>query len=120
MREDIEAGWKQAGELYYRENETELSKAALIETVPKGYPVERYRRPTLACRAIVQRSLRVVNLVLHEMEEWKENIRLHATKLLKQIVLHAERSFSTLFLEVNPVLAKACMDAEKSIVSEVR
>ncbi|XP_041766338.1 dynein assembly factor 5, axonemal [Anopheles merus] len=118
VREDIEAGWKQAGELYYRENETELSKAALIETVPQGYPVERYRRPTLACRAIVQRSLRVVNLVLHEMEEWKENIRLQATKLLKQIVLHAERSFSTLFLEVNPVLAKACMDAEKSIVSE--
>uniref|UniRef100_A0A182K4B5 TOG domain-containing protein n=1 Tax=Anopheles christyi TaxID=43041 RepID=A0A182K4B5_9DIPT len=118
VREDINSGWKEAGELYYRENETELSKIALIETVPIGYPVERYRRPTLACRAIVQRSLRVVNLVLHEMEEWKDNIRLHATKLLKQIVLHAERTFSTLFLEVNPVLAKACMDAEKSIVSE--
>uniref|UniRef100_A0A182PE14 TOG domain-containing protein n=1 Tax=Anopheles epiroticus TaxID=199890 RepID=A0A182PE14_9DIPT len=118
VREDIEVGWKKAGELYYRENETELSKATLIDRAPDGYPVERYRRPALGCRAIVQRSLRVVNLVLHEMEEWKENIRLHATKLLKQIVLHAERTFSTLFLEVNPVLAKACMDAEKSIVME--
>uniref|UniRef100_A0A4Y0BL63 Dynein assembly factor 5, axonemal n=1 Tax=Anopheles funestus TaxID=62324 RepID=A0A4Y0BL63_ANOFN len=118
VREDIESGWKKAGELYYHENETELSKVALIEKLPVGYPVERYVRPTIACRAIVQRSLRVVNLVLHEMEEWKENIRLHATKLLKQIVLHAERDFSTLFIEVNPVLAKACMDAERSIVLE--
>uniref|UniRef100_A0A182MDU8 TOG domain-containing protein n=1 Tax=Anopheles culicifacies TaxID=139723 RepID=A0A182MDU8_9DIPT len=118
VREDIERGWKRAGELYYHENETELSKTALIEKLPIGYPVDRYVRPTIACRAIVQRSLRVVNLVLHEMEEWKENIRLHATKLLRQIVLHAERAFSTLFVEVNPVLAKACMDAEKSIVLE--
>ncbi|XP_052888174.1 dynein axonemal assembly factor 5 [Anopheles moucheti] len=118
VREDIESGWKKAGEQYYQENETELSKVALIEKLPVGYPVERYVRPTIACRAIVQRSLRVVNLVLHEMEEWKENIRLHATKLLKQIVLHAERAFSTLFIEVNPVLAKTCMDAERSIVLE--
>uniref|UniRef100_A0A182VRF3 Dynein assembly factor 5, axonemal n=1 Tax=Anopheles minimus TaxID=112268 RepID=A0A182VRF3_9DIPT len=118
VREDIERGWKRAGVLYYNENETELSKTALIEKLPIGYPVERYVRPTIACRAIVQRSLRVVNLVLHEMEEWKESIRLHATKLLKQIVLHAERAFSTLFVEVNPVLAKACMDAERSIILE--
>uniref|UniRef100_A0A182IPY6 TOG domain-containing protein n=1 Tax=Anopheles atroparvus TaxID=41427 RepID=A0A182IPY6_ANOAO len=118
VRNDIDCRWKAAGELYYRENETELAKVALIEKLPVGYPVDRYTRPTLACRAIVQRSLRVVNLVLHEMEEWKEDIRLHATKLLKQIVLHAERAFSTLFLEVNPVLAKSCMDSEKSIVSE--
>uniref|UniRef100_A0A182XW17 TOG domain-containing protein n=1 Tax=Anopheles stephensi TaxID=30069 RepID=A0A182XW17_ANOST len=118
VREDIKAGWKKVGELYYTENETELSKVALIEKLPVGFPVDRYERPTIACRAIVQRSLRVVNLVLHEMEEWKENIRLHATKLLKQIVLHAESAFSTLFVEVNPVLAKTCMDAEKSIVQE--
>uniref|UniRef100_A0A182T996 Condensin complex subunit 1 C-terminal domain-containing protein n=1 Tax=Anopheles maculatus TaxID=74869 RepID=A0A182T996_9DIPT len=118
VREDIQAGWKKVGELYYQENETELSKVALIEKLPVGYPVERYERPTIACRAIVQRSLRVVNLVLHEMEEWKENIRLHATKLLRQIVLHAESDFSTLFVEVNPVLAKACMDVEKGIVLE--
>ncbi|XP_058130428.1 dynein axonemal assembly factor 5 [Anopheles ziemanni] len=118
VREDIEFRWKEAGELYYKENESELAKAALIEKLPVGYPVDRYTRPTLACRAIVQRSLRVVNLVLHEMEEWKEDIRLHATKLLKQIVLHSERAFSSQFLEVNPVLAKACMDSEKSIVTE--
>uniref|UniRef100_A0A182N6B3 TOG domain-containing protein n=1 Tax=Anopheles dirus TaxID=7168 RepID=A0A182N6B3_9DIPT len=118
VREDIAKGWQEAGELYYSENETELAKVALIEKLPPGYPVERYVRPALACRAIVQRSLRVVNLVLHEMEEWKENIRLHATKLLKQIVLHAESAFSTQFLEVNPVLAKACMDTEKDVVAE--
>ncbi|XP_052867817.1 dynein axonemal assembly factor 5 [Anopheles cruzii] len=116
VRDDVHSRWKEAGELYYRENETELAKVALLEQLPTAYPVERYTRPTLGCRAIVQRSLRVVNLVLHEMEEWKENIRLHATKLLKQIVLHAEHSFSTLFAEVNPVLAKACM--EQPIVSE--
>ncbi|XP_053669886.1 dynein axonemal assembly factor 5 [Anopheles nili] len=118
VREDINKRWKEAGELYYRENETELSKVALIEKLPSGYPDDRYTRPTLPCRAIVQRSLRVVNLVLHEMEEWKENIRLHATKLLKQIVLHAERSLSTMFLDINPVLTKACMDTEIAIVSE--
>uniref|UniRef100_A0A182QZ15 TOG domain-containing protein n=1 Tax=Anopheles farauti TaxID=69004 RepID=A0A182QZ15_9DIPT len=118
VREDIAKRWQEAGELYYRENETELAKAALIEKLPPGYPVEQYVRPSLACRAIVQRSLRVVNLVLHEMEEWKENIRLHATKLLKQIVLHAESTLSTQFLEINPVLAKACMDSEKTVVAE--
>ncbi|XP_035777077.1 dynein assembly factor 5, axonemal-like [Anopheles albimanus] len=118
VRDDILVRWKEAGQLYYLENETELSKVAVIEKLPEGYPTDRYTRPTLPCRSIVQRSLRVVNLVLREMEEWKENIRLHATKLLKQIVLHAESSFSTLYAEVNQVLAKACMDSDKSIVME--
>lgn len=117
VRDDIHVRWKEAGELYYKENETELSKTKLIDHTPANYPTE-YERPTLPCRAIVQRSMRIVNLVLHEMEEWKEDIRLHATKLLKLVVLHAEKAFSTLFLEVNPVLCKTCMDSDKDIAAE--
>uniref|UniRef100_A0A1Q3FK44 Putative dynein assembly factor 5 axonemal n=1 Tax=Culex tarsalis TaxID=7177 RepID=A0A1Q3FK44_CULTA len=117
VREDILARWKEAGELYYTENETELSKAKLIDKTPPNYPAE-YERPTLPCRAIVQRSLAIVNLVLHEMEEWKEDIRLHATKLLKLVVLHAEKAFSTLFMETNPVLSKTCMDSDKEVAAE--
>ncbi|XP_019540004.3 dynein axonemal assembly factor 5 [Aedes albopictus] len=117
VRDDILIRWKEAGELYYKENETELSKTKLIDHTPANYPTE-YERPTLPCRAIVQRSMRIVNLVLHEIEEWKEDIRLHATKLLKLVVLHAEKAFSTLFLEVNPVLCKTCMDSDKDIAAE--
>lgn len=117
VRDDILVRWQEAGELYYKENETELAKAKLIDKVPANYPTE-YDRPTLPCRAIVQRSLRIVNLVLHEMEEWKEDIRLHATKLLKIVVLHAEKTFSTLFMEVNPVLCKTCMDSDKDVAAE--
>lgn len=117
VRDDILIRWREAGELYYKENEAELSKTKLIDKIPANYPQE-YERPTLPCRAIVQRSLRIVNLVLHEMEEWKEDIRLHATKLLKLVILHAEKTFSSLFLEVNPVLCKTCMDSDKDVAAE--
>ncbi|XP_058448454.1 dynein axonemal assembly factor 5 [Malaya genurostris] len=115
--EDILPRWKEAGELYYTENETELSKMKLIDKTPANYPLE-YERPTLPCRAIVQRSLRIVNLILHEMEEWTESIRLHSTKLLKLVVLHSEKAISTLFLEVNPVLSKTCMDTDVLVKEE--
>ncbi|XP_053695692.1 dynein axonemal assembly factor 5 [Sabethes cyaneus] len=118
VRDDILPRWIEAGELYYKENESELAKIRLIDKLPANYPLERYERPSLPCRAIVQRSLRIVNLVLYEMEEWKEDIRLHATKLLKLIILHAEKTFSTLFMEVNPVLCKACMDMDKQVAEE--
>ncbi|XP_062534078.1 dynein axonemal assembly factor 5-like [Armigeres subalbatus] len=117
VRDDIFVRWKEAGELYYKENETELSKLKLVDNTSASYPSE-YERPTLPCRAIVQRSLRIINLVLHEMEEWKDDIRLHATKLLKIVILHAEKTFSTLFLEVNPVLCKTCMDSDKDVAAE--
>ncbi|KAL1373728.1 hypothetical protein pipiens_018488, partial [Culex pipiens pipiens] len=118
VRDDILARWKAAGELYYAENETELAKTKLIDKPAPNYPAAEYERPTLACRAIVQRSLAIVNLILHEMEEWKEDIRLHATKLLKLVVLHAEKAFSTLFMETNPVLAKTCMDSDREVAAE--
>uniref|UniRef100_A0A8D8ARY6 Dynein assembly factor 5, axonemal n=1 Tax=Culex pipiens TaxID=7175 RepID=A0A8D8ARY6_CULPI len=118
VRDDILARWKAAGELYYTENETELAKTKLIDKPAPNYPAAEYERPTLACRAIVQRSLAIVNLILHEMEEWKEDIRLHATKLLKLVVLHAEKAFSTLFMETNPVLAKTCMDSDREVAAE--
>ena len=59
-----------------------------------------------------------MNLVLSEMEEWKEDVRLHSTKLLKQIVLHSEKKFSGLFFEAYPVLAKTCMDTNKDVANE--
>ena len=70
----------------------ELQKLLLIDAIPENYPNDSIipKRPTLGCRALVQRSLKVLNIVLHEMEDWKEEVRLHSTKLLKQIVIHSE------------------------------
>ncbi|XP_055641881.1 dynein axonemal assembly factor 5 [Toxorhynchites rutilus septentrionalis] len=114
---DIEARWEEVGEQYYLENETELSKIKLIDKIPSNYP-EEYERPTIACRAIVQRSLVMVGTVLKEMEEWKEGIRLHSLKLFKMILIHAEKSLSPMFVEVYAVLCRICKDRDKAIVAE--
>lgn len=53
------------------------------------------------------------------MEDWKEDVRLHSTKLLKQVVLHSEKVLVSKFIEINPVLAKTCNDPEKDVAHEV-
>lgn len=104
-----------AGELYYKENEEELQKLNLIEELPHDYPKIINKRPTIGCRAIVRRSLKVLNIILHEMEDWKEEVRLHATKLLMQIVIHSEDHLATKYYDINAVLCKTCQDQEAPI-----
>lgn len=99
MRDEIQEQFNNAGELYFTENELELQKLIVIDQQPEHYPAE-VKRPTLGCRALVQRSLNVLNIVLHEMEDWKEEVRLHSTKLLKQIVIHSENFLATKYLKL--------------------
>lgn len=95
-----------------------MSKLELVDhDKPENYPAGIVR-PTLGCRAIVQRSLRVCTIVLREMTDWKDDVRLHSLKLLWQIVLHSEKALTAKFIEINPVLGSYCNDSERSISDE--
>jgi dynein assembly factor 5, axonemal len=115
VRVEIQEKWEEAGELYYKENQSELQDLELIDTEPKNYPVIIPKRPKIGCRALVRRSLQVLNSVLHEMEDWKEDVRLHSTKLLMQIVIHSEDHLATKYYDINAVLCKTCQDQEADV-----
>ncbi|XP_059621493.1 dynein axonemal assembly factor 5 [Phlebotomus argentipes] len=109
--------WEKCGQKFYAENEKELMRIALVDSAGENYP-EEWRRPTLGCRAIAQRGFKMINIILHEMEEWKEEVRLHATLLLTQTVLHAEKAILPHLSDIYPVLAKTCMDENRWVASE--
>lgn len=109
--------WVQCGKQYFNENENELSKIELVDNFPVKYPVG-VERPTLGCRAVVQRSLRVVSIILKEIADWKEEVRLHSLKLLWQVVLHSEKSFTMKFIEIFPPLSMSCMDLVQPVANE--
>lgn len=117
VRSEIQAGWVRVGARYYDENAEELKQRELIDKIPESYPSE-IERPTLGCRVLVERNLKMVNIILHEMEDWKEEIRLHSTKLLGQVIIHAEKLFATQFIDAYPVLAKTCVDSERIVAAE--
>lgn len=117
VRHEIEESWKKCGELYFEENENELSKAALMDHKPVNYP-ENIERPTIGCRAIMQRSLRIFKIITHEMQDWKEDVRLHSLKLLGQAVIHCEKALTPNFLEIFPVLSNSCWDHEITVINE--
>lgn len=113
-RNEIEASWQKCGEQYYRENENELSKVEIVDKMPDRYP-DGVTRPTLGCRAIVQRSLRVCSIITKEMTDWKDEVRLHSLKFLWHIVLHSERALTAKFIEIAPVLLRHCTDPVKEV-----
>lgn len=117
MSTEIRALWIKCGDQYYEENEQELSKLELIDEVPENYPPDLIR-PTLGCRAICQRSLKLIDRALNDMEEWQEGIRLHATKLLTQMLVHCERTVGPLLIEIIPVLAAKCDDEDRLVTKE--
>ncbi|XP_055912371.1 dynein axonemal assembly factor 5 [Eupeodes corollae] len=117
VRNDIIGRWKECGKLYYDENETELKKIEIGERMPSNYP-EWEDRPTIGCRAIVQRSLRLVHTIMRESGDWKEHVRVHALRLMYQFVLHAEAAMTAKFFEIYPDLAKACADPDSSVAPE--
>lgn len=123
IRTEICGLFIKCGEQYFEENEQELQR---IELIDKEFPCSNYtetvarERPTLGCRAMVQRSLRMIGIMLHEMLDWKESVRLHSLKLLCEVVLYAEKAFTCKFMEVFPVLAKTCQDDERSVVKEAQ
>lgn len=116
-RTEIEASWRQCGEQYYQENEQELTKVEIVEE--QHQQLDRYpagvRRPTLGCRAIVQRSLRVCSIITREMDDWKDEVRIHTLKFMWHFVLHSERALTAKFIEVAPVLLRHCVDPVKEV-----
>ncbi|CRK91537.1 CLUMA_CG005196, isoform A [Clunio marinus] len=112
VRDEIEKLWMKAGAKYYTENENELQNLDLIDSISDNYPDFIKQRPSLGCRAIVRRSLQVLNIILREMEDWKEDVRLHSTKLLMQVVIHSESHLATKYFDINAVLCKTCHDPE--------
>lgn len=109
--------WIKCGEQYYEENEAELSKQDIADFPVKNYPQD-VKRPTIGCRGLVQRALRVLKLIMRETSDWKENVRLHSLKLLYQFVLHAEASMTAYFFEIYLDMARACRDPESDIKEE--
>lgn len=117
VRTEISAAWLKVGELYYKENENDMKQYLIVDKVPENYP-ENIQRPTFQCRQLVQRHLQIVNVILIEMEEWKDEVRLHSLYLLEQVVIHSEKLFSTQFSEVYPVLAHTCADFNPDVAKE--
>lgn len=123
IRQEINAQFIRCGEQYFEENEKELQK---IELIDHEFPCSNYietvceQRPTLGCRAMVERSLRMVNIIVKEILDWKESVRLHSLKLLWEVILFAENAFSCKFVEVFSILSKACQDDEKSVLKEAQ
>lgn len=116
-RTEISELWRACGQQYFRENEQELNKVELVDRRPARYPTD-VKRPTLGCRAIVQRSLRVCSIVCKEMGDWKDDVRLHSLKLLWQVVLHSERALTAKFIEIAPVLLRHCVDGVREVSEE--
>lgn len=114
VRTEIGKLWIEAGEQFYKENEAELQDLAIIDKVPDNYP-SHLIRPSLGCRAIVKKALAVLNIILHEMEDWKDEVRLHSTKLLMQVVIHCEEHLDAKYYDINAVLCKTCQDKEVEI-----
>ncbi|XP_055375229.1 dynein axonemal assembly factor 5 [Condylostylus longicornis] len=117
VRDYIKPLWIECGKLYYDENETQLRKLEVADEVPKDYP-ENEERPTLGCRALVQRALRMVHLIMRETSDWKDEVRLHSLKLLYQFALHAEDAVTVKFFEIYRDLSRSCADPEKHIANE--
>lgn len=117
VREFILPLWVECGKQYYEENETELSKQEIADSPTANYPID-VQRPTIGCRGIVQRALRVLKTITRESGDWKENVRLHSLKLLYQFVLHAEAAMTAMFFEIYAEMARACRDTETAIKNE--
>ncbi|XP_036318524.1 dynein assembly factor 5, axonemal [Rhagoletis pomonella] len=115
--DSIRPRWIQCGKQYYEENEEELSKQEIADLPVKNYP-SGVERPTIGCRSIVQRSLRLLGLITRESTDWKVNVRLHSLKLLYQFVLHAEAAMTAKFFEIYPDLARACRDPDVIVARE--
>lgn len=117
IRDDIQELWEQCGRQYFNENENELSKIELVDRHPSKY-LTGVKRPSLGCRSVVQRSLRVTSIILKEINDWKEEVRLHSLRLLWQVVLHSEKAFTVKFIEILPALSMSCMDQVQPVANE--
>ncbi|KAH8402567.1 hypothetical protein KR215_001176 [Drosophila sulfurigaster] len=115
----IQPLWVKCGEQFYDENEAELSQQEICDPQVENYPAG-VQRPTIGCRGLVQRSLRLLMLITRETSDWKDNVRLHSLKLLYQFVLHAEAAMTAKFFEIYGQVAHACCDREPIVSAEAK
>ncbi|KAH8383317.1 hypothetical protein KR009_007982 [Drosophila setifemur] len=113
----ISGYWLLCGKQYYFENEEELSKQEISDLPVENYPKD-VLRPSIGCRGLVQRALRLLQLITRETSDWKDNVRLHSLKLLYQFVLHAEAAMTAKFFEIYGELALACIDPVLEVSAE--
>ncbi|KAH8267339.1 hypothetical protein KR018_011362 [Drosophila ironensis] len=113
----ISGQWLLCGKQYYFENEAELSQQEISDLPVENYPTE-VQRPTIGCRGLVQRSLRLLQIITREISDWKDNVRLHSLKLLYQFVLHAEAAMTAKFFEIYGDVAHACIDPVAEVSAE--
>ncbi|XP_044252202.1 dynein axonemal assembly factor 5 [Drosophila takahashii] len=113
----IHPQWLECGKQYFDENEAELSQQEISDLPVENYPAN-VKRPTIGCRGLVQRSLRLLQLITRETGDWKDNVRLHSLKLLYQFVLHAEAAMTAKFFEIYGDLAHACVDPVAEVNAE--
>ncbi|KAH8318078.1 hypothetical protein KR074_007500, partial [Drosophila pseudoananassae] len=114
---DISGKWLLCGKQYFFENEAELSQQELSDPPVENYP-KNIVRPTIGCRGLVQRSLRLLQLITRETSDWKENVRMHSLRLLYQFVLHAEATMTPKFFEIYSEVAYACIDPVPEVSCE--
>lgn len=123
IQQEIQEKFVLCGKQYYDENEKELQKLQLIE---EELPCFNYlskvsiKRPTLGCRALVQRNIRVINIVITELNDWKEEVRLHSLKLLWQIVLHSEKAVSCKYPDLMLALSKCFQNDESTVLTKAK
>ncbi|XP_034486482.1 dynein assembly factor 5, axonemal-like isoform X1 [Drosophila innubila] len=111
--------WVKCGNQFYDENEAELSQQEICDPQVENYPAG-VQRPTIGCRGLVQRSLRLLQLITREAGDWKDNVRLHSLKLLYQFVLHAEAAMTAKFFEIYAQVSQACCDREPAVSAEAK
>ncbi|KAF6199198.1 hypothetical protein GE061_007223 [Apolygus lucorum] len=119
--EDVvrEAGklWEEAGELYLKENETDLKdKINYEEKMLEHYP-EGVKRPSLGCRVLIEREASKFLLALvNELTDWVEIVRIKASMLLTQVTLHFEYAITMSIRKIIPQLCKAARDRDTPLV----
>lgn len=110
----------ECGQQYYNENESDLKKVSLVDHPVPNYASINRPRPTLGCRALVQRRFEQIPIIVRELQDWKEEVRLHSLKLLHLIVFYAESNFCRHFDAVYTALAKCCQDTDVKVVAEAK
>lgn len=118
IREEIGQQFVEVGRQYYEENESDMQKIALTDDPVPNYNWIHKPRPTMACRHLVARRFQQIRVVASEMQDWKEDVRLHSLKLLSLIVFYSEENFYRHFEEIYPALVKCCQDTDSKVVKE--
>lgn len=120
IRAEINEKFLLAGRQYAEENESDFRRLALSDDPVENYDWIDLPRPPLACRELVARRFQQVRVIGIEMQDWKEEVRLHSLKLLSLIVIYSESNFFKHLEEIFPSLIKCCQDTDRKVVAEAK